>query len=150
MKIGDIIKAEILDSGEGYVNLSCGEYRGTLMQTEISWDAGLHFTCRELALADSLIVRVTAVEGKRISVSMKRVSENPWDNPPLIGDKFLVPVVRLTEYGYFVRITWYCNAFLPINDALKSHALGASIVVKIEEVDLDHERIIVKEIHEQL
>jgi len=116
------------------------------MQTEVTWKAGKVDISKHLKCQKSIKVRITDIKEKRFSVSLKQVEPNPWSNPPTINQHYSAKVVLVAEYGYFVRIEWYCDALLHINDARSSHIVGDTINLKVSVVDVKRHRVQVVEI----
>ena len=146
MKIGDIIEAEVVQIHEGFAQLSLKNYTANLMQTEITWAAGTVDISEHLKKHQRINVRVTDLRGNALSVSLKQAESNPWEEPPEIGQQYSSQVVRVTEYGYFMRIEWYCDALLHISDARSSHQVGDTIDLKVSKVEPNRHRVQVVEI----
>ena len=146
MKIGDIIEAEVVEIHEGFAQLSIENYTANLMQTEITWKAGAVDISEHLKKQQRISVLVTGLRGNALSVSLKQVESNPWEEPPKIGQQYSSQVVKVTEYGYFMRIEWYCDALLHISDTRSSHKAGDTIDLKVSKVDPNKHRVQVVEI----
>ena len=88
MKIGDIIEAEVVEIHEGFAQLSIENYTANLMQTEITWKAGTVDISEHLKKQQRISVLVTGLRGNALSVSLKQVESNPWEEPPKIGQQY--------------------------------------------------------------
>ena len=145
MEVGSIIEADVLDAKEGFALLRHGSMKATLMQTELTWSPLPVKVTDFVAPGDKVVVRVTAICGDRFSASLKRVRPDPWDSPIQVGQVIRGRVTKVTEYGCLVLITWYCQAILKISDSVKKNKLNDQIMVRVSEVDLERQRVLVEE-----
>ena len=146
IKENDLIKVKVLKVSEGFALVDYRGKQGTLMQTEITYDAWPTKVDDYVKVGDEIIVRVIAVDGKKFSPSLKQIGKNPWEDPPVLGDIYSAPVVFVTDYGFFVRITNYCNALLLTENSFENHEVGDVVAVQITNVDTLREKVLLKEV----
>lgn len=126
---------------------------GLLHISEISWGK-VQSVKSKLKIGDNISVYVLEAdkENNKLSLSLKRLSENPWNNIEEkypVGTIVLGKVIRFAKFGAFVELEPGVDALLHISqishnrvenvaDVLK---LDDSIKVKILEVDPEKKKI---------
>jgi len=146
MRTGDIVEALIGNAQTGWASLTYKGYAATLLQTELTWKARAAPSVKEFLNGKSSVpVRVMEVYENRFSASIKQLDKNPWHNPIEPGQAFTGNVVRVMEYGYFIRIDWYCDALLKLDNCVCSYTLGDEVSVKVKTVDAENQRVAVVE-----
>ena len=82
------------------------DVEGLVHVSEVSWDRVTNL--RDLfKVGDSVDVMVTEVEGGRVSLSMKRLSTDPWLDKTknlTVGQPVKGNVVKITSFGAFVEV----------------------------------------------
>ena len=144
---------KLLDFG-AVVELEPG-VEGMIHRSEMSWTRKDVKPTEVLSEGDVVDVAVLAVEPKdrRIRLSLKEVSENPWqawlaENP--IGSKITGKIKNITDFGFFVGLTadldglvhlgnisWEKDGAEAISDYKKSQEVEAVIL----GVDVERQRI---------
>jgi len=144
---------KLLDFG-AVVELEPG-VEGMIHRSEMSWTRKDVKPTEVLSEGDVVDVAVLAVEPKdrRIRLSLKEVSENPWqawlaENP--IGSKITGKIKNITDFGFFVGLTpdldglvhlgnisWEKDGSEAISDYKKSQEVEAVIL----GVDVERQRI---------
>jgi len=104
-------------------------------------------------LGDSLKVKVIGIDGEKISLSMKRLTPNPWEE---ISKEFEVGQVvdgkvnRVTDYGAFVTLADEINGLVHVSEIAEddevinmseNFSVGDKIKAKIINIDIDNHRI---------
>jgi len=146
MEINDLIKVKVTRVEEGFVLVEYHGQEATLLQTEITWNAGLVNPKDFVKEDEEITVRVIAVNEEKFSPSLKQVNKNPWNNPPKIGSEYNSPITVVAEYGYFVKIEFYCNAILLLENSKHHHSLSDVVNVRVIEVDISQNNVMVTEI----
>lgn len=158
---GDIIEGEVSSVTDFGVFVNLGEMDGLVHVTELTWKRNIKI--RDMfKKGDKVMVKVigfeketdktTKREKDRISLSIKQVSGDPWDNITEKihkGDVFNGTVTNLTEFGAFVElepgieglvhvgdITW--ARIKKPRDVLKK---GQELEVIVLDVDTEKRRI---------
>ena len=150
VKLKGIVK-NITDYG---VFVDLGGLDGLLHVTDLSWERVNH-PSELLKIGDEIEVIVIKYdsESKRISLGMKQLTEDPWNDIKSeykVGKKIKAKISNLTDYGAFVELkrgveglihvsemSWtnknaHPNTFLSLND---------DVEVMVLEVDLEKRRI---------
>ncbi len=143
---------------------------GLVYHTEISWTAKNVHPRKLLQMGDAVEVVVIDVdiEKHRISLSIKRCTENPWEMMQRIcpvGTKINVIVRTVCDFGIFVAREEEKDAEYPVNilipsteltwtlrgnEALKAYQVGDKIECIITNIDIQYERVTasVRNLHE--
>ena len=155
LKEGDIVRGKVKNITPYGVFLGLGGgVDGLLHITDLSWKRIKH-PSEVVYMGQELEVKVLKIddENKRISFGLKQTQEDPWFSIVKQfseGQKVQGKVVRLTDYGAFVKIaegleglvhisemTWLKQAKKP-DQILK---IGKEVEVKILEISRENRRI---------
>ncbi len=144
---------KLLDFG-AVVELEPG-IEGMIHRSEMSWTRRDVKPTEVLAEGDVVDVSVLAVEpeDRRIRLSLKEVSENPWqawlaDHP--IGSKVSGKIRNITEFGFFVGLNGELDGLVHIgnlsweqegNEAIQAYSKGQEVECVVLGVDVDRQRI---------
>jgi small subunit ribosomal protein S1 len=140
-----------------FVQLSSG-VEGMVHISEMSWSRAAKAESL-VNVADTVRVKVIGIEPDKkpgllkISLSMKQLTEDPWDSAGEqfhAGDKILGTVTRCANFGAFVEVAPGIEGLVHISEmSYKKRVLkpedvvtaGETVSVTIKEVDLDKRRI---------
>ncbi len=140
-----------------FVQLSSG-VEGMVHISEMSWSKAAKAESL-VNVADTVRVKVIGIEPDKkpgllkISLSMKQLTEDPWDSAGEQfheGDKILGTVTRCANFGAFVELAPGIEGLVHISEmSYKKRVLkpedvvtaGETVSVTIKEVDLDKRRI---------
>jgi len=140
-----------------FVKLSSG-VEGMVHISEMSWSKAAKAESL-VNVADTVRVKVIGIEPDKkpgllkISLSMKQLTEDPWDSAGEQfheGDKILGTVTRCANFGAFVEVAPGIEGLVHISEmSYKKRVLkpedvvtaGETVSVTIKEVDLDKRRI---------
>ena len=119
---GQVVKGEVVRIADFGAFVDINGIDGLLPISEISWQRIKH-PSDVLALGDSIEVKIIKIdqELKRISLSLKRMTENPWQQ---IEGKFEEGQVvkgtvnKVATFGAFINIFPGVEALLPIAEML--------------------------------
>lgn len=122
LKVGDKIKGKVVvvtDYG-AFVEIQPG-IEGLVHVSEISWATNLKRAQDFLKVGDIVEAKILSIEKeeRRIALSIKQLSPDPWANIKEkfdIGSKHKGRVENLTKYGMFVYLDEGVEGFLHIND----------------------------------
>lgn len=129
-----------IDGIEGLVHIS-----------EIAWDR-VEDPANYAKVGDNLEVMVIGKEQDKISLSLKRLSPDPWAKEVShikVGDSIEGEVTRITPFGAFVRVTKSVEALVHISELSEEHIANPSEVVevgkkykfKVISVDADNHKL---------
>lgn len=108
---------------------------GLVHISEISWDR-VEDPSKFAKVSDELEVLVIGKEHDKISLSLKRLHDDPWAKEVShvkIGDVIEGEVTRITPFGAFVKITPSVEALVHISELSEEHIANPSEIVKIGE-----------------
>ena len=83
-----------------------GDVEGLVHISEIAWEK-IDNVGDQFKVGDSVEVVVIGIEGSRVSLSMKRLKDDPWQHKAeqfKVGQKINGAVTRITPFGAFVRL----------------------------------------------
>ncbi|MSP90878.1 MAG: 30S ribosomal protein S1 [Myxococcales bacterium] len=115
---------------------------GLIHITEMSWTKRVKHPSKVLSLGDEIEAQILEVDprGKRISLGMKQIEENPWDvlmhkYPP--GSKVRGVVRNITNFGVFIGIEDGIDGLCHVTDLSWSHKVKhpQDVYKKGDEVD---------------
>lgn len=131
------------------------QVEGLLHSTEISWKPGGQSPKTLFKVGQTLDVKILAVnrEKEKISLSLKRAGENPWDQISQkypAGSVVKATVTSLAPFGAFARIEEGLEGLIHISDFSWAKRVrhpedmlkaGQEVEVKILEIDPQKEKI---------
>ncbi|MCF6248759.1 MAG: 30S ribosomal protein S1 [Desulfobacula sp.] len=163
IKEGDVVQGTVtkLMSYGAFIELSQG-VEGMVHISELSWSR-VEKAEEILNSGDVVTVRILKIETqkgpdvrsdvRKISLSMKQTSDNPWDSVDTIfhsGDQVTGKVVRLTSFGAFVEIAPGIDGLVHISEMSHTKRVlkpddvvqqGEQVQVVVKSIDLDAKRI---------
>ncbi len=151
---GQIVEGVIKNiTGYGaFVDL--GNVDGLLHVTDISWSR-INHPSEILQLGQSVKLQIIKInpENKRISLGMKQLSKDPWDEVVekyKIGEAYKVKISNTTDYGIFVELTKGIEGLVHISEMSwvkkdinpkTDYAQGQEVEVKVLEIDIKKRRM---------
>lgn len=101
---------------------------------------------------DRVKVKVIGVEGEKLSLSMKQLTKDPWEEIAErypVGKRVAGTVTRLTEYGAFVKLEKDINGLVHltemshyrIKDPSEVLTIGQKVEAQVINIDVDERRI---------
>jgi ribosomal protein S1 len=137
LKVGDLITGKVsgLTSYGAFVNL--GGADGLIHISELSWDR-INNVSDMLSVGDEVRVKVIKLDPElsRISLSLRQLSEDPWDTiedrfPP--GKVVEGEVTKTKKYGAFLQIADGVEGLLHISELSWDHVERTEDVLKVGE-----------------
>lgn len=111
-----------VDGVEGLVHIS-----------EISWER-IEDPSKIFKVGDAVDAEIIGMENDRFSLSVKRLTEDPWAEAAksfAVGDIVEGEVTRVTPFGAFVRIHDNIEALVHISELSESHVANPGEVVEV-------------------
>ncbi len=154
--IGDVLDAEIIgvvDFGV-FCKLPKGD-EGLVHISELSWSL-ISDPKKLYKVGDKIQVKVIEVNKDKVSLSIKALTENPWENVKnkyKSGDEVNAVVIKVSDHGALVSVEEGIYGLLHISefknfDELKSKfKLGEVYKFKIKVFDTDAEKMILKPVN---
>jgi small subunit ribosomal protein S1 len=141
LKVGDVITGKVsgVTSYGAFVNL--GGADGLIHISELSWDR-INNVSDVLTVGDEVSVKVIKLDPElsRISLSLRQMSQDPWDTieqqfPP--GKAVPGIVTKTKKYGAFLQIADGVEGLLHISELSWDHVERTEDVLKVgEEVEV--------------
>jgi small subunit ribosomal protein S1 len=134
LKVGDVVKGRVsgLTTYGAFVNL--GGADGLIHISELSWDR-VNSVNEVLSVGDEVTVKVIKLdhELQRISLSLRQMSEDPWETieqkfPP--GSRVKGEITKTKKYGAFLQLDDGIEGLLHISELTWEHVERTEDVVK--------------------
>ncbi len=106
LPIGERLTGEVTGVVDFGIFVRVGDIEGLVHISEVSWDKIDNLKDR-YKVGDKVEVVVIGVEGSRVSLSMKRLQDDPWQKKVeslKVGQVAEGEVTRVTPFGAFVRL----------------------------------------------
>ncbi len=138
-EIREGVVKNITDYG-AFVDL--GGIDGLLHVTDMSWKRVNH-PSQVLAVGDTVKVQIIKInpDTQRISLGMKQLQSDPWDNVETkypVGSRFTGRITNITDYGAFVELEAGVEGLVHVSEMswTKKNAHPGKIVSTSQEVDV--------------
>lgn len=120
IKVGDIIDGEVGDILDFGLNVKCGNVRGFVHISEVSWKK-IDTIKGMFTSGEKMQFKVLGIdtEKRNLKLSIKGLSKNPWvllQETHKIGDEVEGKVTRTTPYGIFVEIIPGVEGLVHVSD----------------------------------
>lgn len=114
LKIGDVLDGTISGIVKFGIFVAFDGLEGLVHISEIAW--GHVGNAHDFGkLGDKVKVKVIGVDGDKISLSMKQLTKDPWDEIEkkyIIGTTIKTEITRLAQFGAFVKLTKDINGLI--------------------------------------
>lgn len=151
LEIGQKVTGKVTGVVDFGIFMNIDGIEGLVHISEISWDR-VEDPSKFAKVGDDLKVVVIGKERDKVSLSLKRLSEDPWAKEVAhvkIGDIIEGEVTRITPFGAFVRITKSVEALVHISELSVDHIANPSDVVevgktykfKVVSVDIENHKL---------
>ncbi|MBQ1936472.1 MAG: 30S ribosomal protein S1 [Bacteroidales bacterium] len=122
LKVGDKISGKVIllaDYG-AFIEIEPG-VEGLVHVSEMSWSPRLHSAQEFLKIGDEVEAQVLSIdrEARKISLGIKQLSENPWENIRQkypVGSKHTATVRNITNFGVFAELEDGVEGLVHISD----------------------------------
>ncbi len=135
LDINQKIKGKVTGVVDFGIFMNVEGIEGLVHISEISWDR-VEDPSKFAKVGDELEVVVIGKEHDKISLSLKRLHDDPWAkevSEVKIGDVIEGDVTRITPFGAFVKITPSVEALVHISELSEEHIANPSEIVKVGE-----------------
>lgn len=152
-------KLKVGDRVEGVVSgiLSYGLFvtfdglEGLVHVSEIDW-GHVPDPSKFAKIGDKVNVEIIGLEPSKISLSIKRLKSNPWEELSKnfkVGDVVEVPVIKISKFGVFVEMMGGINGLIHlselthgvVNDPNDYVQIGKNVKAKIIALDTEEKRV---------
>lgn len=142
IKVGDSLDGMVKNITDYGAFIDFGSFDGLLHLTDISWCRVRH-PSEVLKVGQEVKVQVIKYDEvtKRISLGMKQLQKNPWENISVrypVGSVVKGKVTNLTAYGAFVEIEEGIEGLVHVSEMswLKNNALPSKFLAQGQEVEV--------------
>ncbi len=140
LEVGQVVKGKVVRIADfgGFIDINGVD--GLLPISEISWQRIKH-PSDVISLGEELEVKILKIDMdmKRISLSLKRMGENPWEsieNQFQEGQIIKGTVNKVTSFGAFINIYPGVEALLPLAEMVPENANPFNIYNVGDEVEV--------------
>lgn len=154
VNVGDKVKGIIKDTTNFGIFVDVGPMVALIPRSEISWDRNVNLKDR-FKIGDEIegIVISKDVQNRKMSVSLKRLSEDPWEKIEEkypIGSVVDATVTGIAPYGIFVKISEGIKGLVRLEDIFWGNSKrnlkeyfheNDHVKVQIIEINKDKKRI---------
>lgn len=147
--LGKIVPVKIISIQSYGIDIDYLGRVGFIQISELAWD---DFDIQNRLLdfgspGDYLRVKIISETAEKFYASIKQVDseKNPWNdnNRVLVGDLLQGKVVKVTEYGLWVKLPNTVIALLRMNITIGQYTLGDKVIVIVNEVNTCARKIFV-------
>lgn len=132
MKVGDVVEGTVSGVVDFGIFVSLGKLEGLVHISEISWDKVDH-PSNFAKVGDRIKVQVIGIDEDKISLSMKRLMDDPWlatIKNFQVGQVVDGEVTQIMPFGVFVKVTGGVDGLVHISELSHDHVTDPSAVVK--------------------
>jgi small subunit ribosomal protein S1 len=151
LKVGDVVKGSISGVVNFGIFVTFNGLEGLVHISEIAW-GHVDNPGNYGKLGDDIEVKIIGIEGEKISLSLKQMSEDPWSEITKDykeGQKIKGKITRMTDYGAFVEISRDINGLIHVNELERLAEEKPEVKIEKDEVveativniDADNHRI---------
>ncbi len=131
-KINDKVKGKVTGVVDFGIFLNVQGVEGLVHISEISWDR-VENPSDFVKIGDEIEVQIIGIEDEKISLSMKRLQDDPWLKKVKdlkVGEKVKGEVSRITPFGAFVKLPQGIEALVHISELSEKHIASPDEVVQ--------------------
>lgn len=150
LKVNDVLKGTVSGIVKFGIFVAFDGLEGLVHISEIAWGhvGNAHDYAKN---GETVEVKVIGIDGDKISLSMKQLTEDPWEKIEktyTIGKKIKTKIARLAPFGAFVELTDEINGLIHSTeipgqpeDPADALEVGQDVEVRVVEVNKDEKRI---------
>ncbi len=150
LKVGDTVEGTVSGIVKFGIFVAFGGLEGLVHISEIAWGhvSDAHDFAR---LGNKVKVKIIGIEGDKISLSIKQLTEDPWgkiEKKYKVGTALETKISRLAQFGAFVQLEdditgLIHNSEIPgsPDDASKVLSVGQEVSVRVIEINKEEKRI---------
>ena len=149
LAVGDVVKGTVTGTVDFGIFVTVDGVEGLIHISEISWDR-VSNPADYVKNGEEVEAKVIAIDGEKLSLSMKRLSEDPWLEQIKDfkkGDEVEGTITRVTPFGAFIQIAPAIEALVHVSelgedvDPNEHFSVGQSQKFKIIEIDTEVRKI---------
>lgn len=151
LKIGDVKEGAVSGIVKFGLFVTFEGLEGLVHISEIAW-GHVKNPSEHAEVGDRVTVKVIGVDGDKLSLSMKQLTKDPWEEVAErypVGKKVSGTVVRFADYGAFLRLEKDINGLVhlseiahqKVNDPSEALTIGQKVEAQVINIDVDERRI---------
>lgn len=151
LEVGQKVKGRVTGVVDFGIFMNIDGIEGLVHISEISWDR-VDDPAKHAKVGDEIEVAIIGKEQDKVSLSLKRLTEDPWAKEVShikVGDEIEGEVTRITPFGAFVRVSKSVEALVHISELSEEHIANPSEVVEVGKeykfrvisVDIDNHKL---------
>ena len=151
LKIGEVREGMISGIVKFGVFVTFDGLEGLVHISEIAW-GHVKNPAEYAELGDRVTVKVIGIEGDKLSLSIKQLTKDPWEEVAErypVGKKVSGSVVRFADYGAFIRLEKDINGLVhlselahhKVTDPAQVLTIGQKVDAQVINIDVDERRI---------
>lgn len=151
LKVGDTVEGTVSGILTYGLFVTFNGLEGLVHVSEIDW-GHVSDPSKFAKVGDKVTVQVIGIEQEKISLSMKRLKTNPWEDIASrysTGDVVTAPVVKISQFGIFLGLAGGVNGLIhlseishdPIENVEDLVHVGDNVEAKIIALDVSSRRI---------
>lgn len=144
IKVGETMSGSVTGVVDFGLFVDIGGLEGLVHISEVSWDRIDDLRSR-YQVGDKVTVQVVNVEGDKVSLSIKRLTPDPWLESVekyKVGDKIEGAVTRITPYGAFVRLDPKIEGLVHISEVIDRDTNAEGTIEQILKIGESYSFII--------
>lgn len=129
LKIGDVVEGHVSGILTYGLFVTFNGVEGLVHVSEIDW-GHVNNPHKHAKVGDKVTVQIIGIEGEKISLSIKRLKQNPWQvlsDKYRVGDIIEAPVLRLSQFGIFLELDGGVSGLIHLSE------IPADMMAGIEE-----------------
>lgn len=149
LSVGDVIKGTVTGTVDFGIFVTVDGVEGLIHISEISWDR-VSNPADYVSPGDEVEAKVIAIDGEKLSLSMKQLQEDPWLEQVKgyhKGDEVEGKITRVTPFGAFIQIAPAIEALVHVSelgeeaDPNEHFTVGETQKFRIIDIDTDMRKI---------
>lgn len=149
LSVGDVVKGTVTGTVDFGIFVTVDGVEGLIHISEISWDR-VSNPSDYVKTGDEVEAKVIAIDGEKLSLSMKRLTEDPWLEQIKDfnkGDEVEGKITRVTPFGAFIQIAPAIEALVHVSelgedvDPQEYFTVGDSQKFRIIDIDTEVRKI---------
>lgn len=149
LSVGDVVKGTVTGTVDFGIFVTVDGVEGLIHISEISWDR-VSNPADYATPGDEVEAKVIAIDGDKLSLSMKQLTEDPWlkqiENFH-VGDEIEGKITRVTPFGAFIQIAPAIEALVHVSelgeeaDPTEHFTVGETQKFRIIDIDTEMRKI---------
>jgi small subunit ribosomal protein S1 len=136
LKIGDVVEGAVSGILTYGLFVTFNGVEGLVHVSEIDW-GHVNNPHKHARIGDKVTVQIIGIEGEKISLSIKRLKDNPWQvlsDKYRVGDIIEAPVLRLSQFGIFLELDGGISGLIHLSEISAEMMEGIEDKVHVGEM----------------